>query len=323
MMRILDETGPKRERHDATAAGDHGCKAEMTENRLGASRLGFGCAHLSPRSSASETLALLEKALDCGIRHYDTARMYGAGAAERLLGPLAKRRRDEMIIVSKAGISPRSRARRALSKVRALLTGRHDPGPFRFADFEPNRVRRSIETSLRELQTDYLDALLLHEATPADITDELKRLLTDLRQHGKVRRVGIATSPEHSAALASLHTDLCGIMQIVAPPPGASLPKADTLIVHSVLGARLSAFVARMRADTNLTARFARDVGADGTDPEAAARLFLAYEMARNKEGVVLVSSVKARHIEQNGALLAAPPSTEQQAAFERFMHTA
>lgn len=319
-MRTLNETNSKHEGHDAAAS--EGCSAEMTENRLGAARLGFGCAHLSPRSPASETLALLEKALDCGIRHYDTARMYGAGAAEGLLGPLAKRRRDEMIIVSKAGMSPRSRAQRALSKARALMTGAPDPGRFRFADFAPDRVRRSVETSLRALQTDYLDALLLHEVAPADITDELKRLLADLRQQGKMRGVGIATSAEHSAALAAQHPDLCGIMQIVAPPPGTALPKADTLIVHSVLGARLSAFVARMRADVELASRFAGVVGADGADPEAAARLLLAYEMARNPAGVVLVSSVRARHIEQNGALLAAPPGAEQLTAFERFLRS-
>lgn len=292
----------------------------MTKDRPGVARLGFGCANLSRSMSASEALTLLERALDCGISHFDTARMYGSGAAEAMLGQLARRRRAEMTIVSKAGIAARGRAERALGKAAGLLPGLRDPGPFRFGLFAPQQVRRSVETSLRELQTDRLDALLLHESAPADITDELKSLLAELKQQGKIGRIGIATSPEHSAALASLHPELCEIVQIVAPPAGAPLPKSELLIVHSVLGARLSQFVARMRGDPALARRYASEVGADGADPEAAARLFLSYEMARNRGGVVLCSSMRARHIEQNAALLTAPTNAEQHVAFERFM---
>jgi D-threo-aldose 1-dehydrogenase len=292
----------------------------MTTKHVGVARLGYGCAHFSPRLSDSEALSILEKALDCGISHFDTARMYGAGVAERMLGLLARRRRAEMFIVSKAGIVPRGRAARALGKAAALLPGLHDPGTFAFGQFASHQVRRSVETSLRELQTDYLDALMLHEAAPGDITDELKRLLGDLRQQGTVKRVGIATSAEHTAAIAPAHPDLCEIIQVIAPPIGAALPGGEFLVVHSVLGTRLTRFVARMRADADLARRFAADVGADGSDAEAAAQLFLHYEMARNHDGVVLCSSMHPRHIEQNAALLTAPLNVEQQAAFVRFL---
>ena len=51
------------------------------------------------------SLRLLETAIDCGITYFDTARMYGLGAAEGLLGEVASRNRHRMIIASKAGIS--------------------------------------------------------------------------------------------------------------------------------------------------------------------------------------------------------------------------
>jgi D-threo-aldose 1-dehydrogenase len=273
--------------------------------------------------SRDETIALLETALDCGVSHFDTARMYGAGAAEGLLGELAKRRRADMTIVTKAGITPRSRAERALGKVAARLSGKRDPGLFRFGQFSPAQVRQSVETSLRELQTDRVDALLLHEAALEDVSDDLKCTLADLKQSGAVGALGVATTAKNAAAIVARHPELGEIVQISAPPPGARLPQTARLIVHSVLGQRLSQSVARLRADAGLARRFVDEVGADGADPEVVARLFIAYEMERNQGGVVLFASKHARHIEQNAAVLTQPPSAERLAAFERFITSA
>jgi hypothetical protein len=84
----------------------------------------------------------------------------------------------------------------------------------------------------------------------------------------------------------------------------------------------LTRFVATLRDDAVLARTFVQELDADGRDPETTARLFLAYEMTRNHDGVVLVSSLQARHIEQNAALLTAPPDHEQLAAFDRFLST-
>jgi aryl-alcohol dehydrogenase-like predicted oxidoreductase len=72
------------------------------ENSSGvnAKRVGFGCAGLHGAVSAHEAEMLLETALDNGVTHFDTARVYGWGAAEAMLGALARRRRDEMVFVS-------------------------------------------------------------------------------------------------------------------------------------------------------------------------------------------------------------------------------
>jgi D-threo-aldose 1-dehydrogenase len=297
------------------------CNNKKQQGNAASAKLGFGCAHFSPSMSTTEAVRLLERALDRGISHFDTARMYGSGAAESMLGQLAKRRRAEMTIVSKAGISPRTRAERALGSAKARLLGGRVPDQFRFDQFSAAQVRRSVEISLNELQTDHLDGLLLHECAPADITDELKRLLEDLKRD-KVKRVGIATSAENSAIIADDHPDLCEIIQIAAPPPGSTLPGGRTVILHSALGARLAQFVATLRGDASLASRFVRELDVDGRDAEAAARLFLAYEMTRNRGGIVLCSSRQARHIDRNAELLTAPPDQEQLAAFDHFLVT-
>jgi len=70
------------------------------------SKLGFGCARLLERAAPRRALTLLEFALDHGISHFDVARSYGDGRAETVIGALAKRRRREMTIVTKAGLAP-------------------------------------------------------------------------------------------------------------------------------------------------------------------------------------------------------------------------
>ncbi len=320
-MYTIEHNGAKESDGAHVASERELCRDQMQDKRFGQARLGFGCASLSPGISQTEAAALLERALDNRISHFDTARMYGAGAAEGMLGPLAKRRRGEMTIVTKAGISPRGRLQRALGKL-AGLAGGHNPGPFRFGEFTPEQVRRSVEKSLHELQTDYIDALLLHEAGPDDITDELKRTLFDLKQQGAVASLGVATSVEDAAALASDHPDLCEIIQIPTSPKVIALPANSTLIVHSVLGTRLSRFVALMGANGELAHRFSDEVGVNGADAETAARLFLLYEMSRNPDGVVLISSMNLRHIALNGALLREKPDAEQTQAFARFLNT-
>ncbi|HRO02984.1 MAG TPA: aldo/keto reductase, partial [Terricaulis sp.] len=164
---------------------------------FGASRLGFGCAGLHGAVSAGEAETLLETALDHGVTHFDTARVYGWGAAEAMLGALAARRRHEMHIVSKAGIAPPSLAGKLLRKT----AGRFVPalaraGAPRFGRFAAADITTSVEESLRALKTDRLDALLLHEIQPAHVTDELKRALQQLKASGKALRIGLATDAD-------------------------------------------------------------------------------------------------------------------------------
>jgi aryl-alcohol dehydrogenase-like predicted oxidoreductase len=180
-------------------------------------------------------------------------------------------------------------------------------------------VRQSFETSLRALQTDRVEALLLHEVAPEHITDDLKRTLQDLKQNGAVGAIGLATSAEHTETIARQHPELGEVVQIAAPAPGAPLPQNTTLILHSVLGGRLAGLITRLKADAALAERFSAEVGA-GADAESAAGLLLAYEIARNPGGVTLFASSHARHIERNAAVLTQPFSAEQTAAFERFV---
>lgn len=294
-----------------------------SSTKFGAARIGFGCAALHGALSAREAEALLETALDHGITHFDTARVYGWGAAEAMLGALAKRRRAEMVIVSKAGIAPPSVAGRALKKI----AGRFSPslataGDARFGRFAPAELTQSVEASLAALNTDRLDALLLHEVAPEHINDEMKRALESLKQSGKVMRIGIATSAASTAAIAAAHPDLCEVLQVAAPPIGACAVsrRGATRILHSVLGARLTAFADALTSDDARAQRFKRETGCDPADRTALARLLL---KRASREGLALFSSTRAANVITNATLLGAANDCEELQAFDRFLAAA
>lgn len=110
-----------------------------------------------------EAVAALQRGIDAGMTHLDTAEMYGSGAAEAVVGEAIRGRRDEVFLVSKVLPSNASR------------TG----------------VIKACERSLGALGTDHLDVYLLHwrGAVPLEETFEA---FEALRQAGKIRAFGVS-----------------------------------------------------------------------------------------------------------------------------------
>lgn len=285
-------------------------------------RIGFGCVAIPGAMSRREALALLETALDRGITHFDTARMYGAGAAEGVLGQLAARRRAEMTIVSKAGIAVAPRFERAARR----LLGPAAPkrlGQTRAGKFAPAELRASVDISLRELRTDYLDALLLHEVLPHHVTDELVRELEALSGAGKVRAYGIATSREATEAICAAYPRLCAIVQVPAAPPGAAPgPRFGDafLIEHTVLRSQLDAAMARFARDAEAAQRLQREFGVAPGDRAGLGRLLLMRQISLNPGGITLFSSSSPERVSENASLRQARIDAEQMAAFDRLV---
>src|SRR5580698_6685932 len=94
-----------------------------------------------------DSLAALNRAIDCGVNFIDTADVYGMGRSEKLIARLKKERREEIIVATKAGRRLPSQA--APGYNRANLTA-------------------FIEDSLRNLAVDCLDLVQLH-CPPTDV----------------------------------------------------------------------------------------------------------------------------------------------------------
>ena len=120
-----------------------------------------------------DSLAALNKAVDCGVNFIDTADVYGMGRSEKLIAQLKRdRKRDEIIVATKAG--------RRLN-------------PHTTHGYTAANLRMFIEDSLRNLSADALDLVQLHCPPTdvyycADVFDALDRLVTE----GKIRYYGVS-----------------------------------------------------------------------------------------------------------------------------------
>jgi aryl-alcohol dehydrogenase-like predicted oxidoreductase len=138
--------------------------------------VGLGCMNLSwaygTPPGHDDAVALLNRALDLGYDHLDTARIYGAGKNEALIGEALKGRRNEFFLASKCGIVV--------------------DGPRRGVDCSPAHIIEAIEESLRLLGTDHIDLYYMHRFDPkvpiADMVGALARAI----ETGKIGAYGVS-----------------------------------------------------------------------------------------------------------------------------------
>jgi aryl-alcohol dehydrogenase-like predicted oxidoreductase len=145
---------------DGSQAGPGSVKLSyrtLGKTGLKVTSLAFGCMTTADPS-------VIERAADSGINHFDTARGYQNGNNERMVGAALKKVRQRVIISSK---SP------ARTKAEVLA---------------------DLDTSLRELGSDYLDIWYLHNPNaPEAVTADLLEAQRIAKQSGKVRFSGVST----------------------------------------------------------------------------------------------------------------------------------
>jgi aryl-alcohol dehydrogenase-like predicted oxidoreductase len=185
--------------------------------------IGYGTAALGRSISKRERVRLIEAAYDAGIRWFDTAPLYGAGAAEIALG-IALRTKDDVTVVTKVGIVPVGVLRRRAQSGR----------------FAPGDLRRQLHGSLRRLRRDSLDAVLLHEVEAADAPAALDALEAD----GRVSRTGIATGWRPAETILAAR-----VPEIVQLAAGSTVdPRGARLVLHSVVTGKSGSAVELLRS---------------------------------------------------------------------------
>ncbi|MGD0797865.1 MAG: aldo/keto reductase [Acidobacteriaceae bacterium] len=181
---------------------------ELGDSGLRAPQLGFGCSALLGRSGRAESLRALAAAWDEGIRFFDTARSYGYGESEALLGEFLTGRRDQAVVATKFGILPAPQPgwkKAARSVARGILaiapSARSALRRGAASQLSPNHftvpvLQQSIEESLRKLRTGSVDLLFLHGA-PASVLeqDDLLEAMARLVEAGKVKIAGLSAEP--------------------------------------------------------------------------------------------------------------------------------
>ncbi len=152
---------------------------------LGYSRDGDEGGKTTPEGVA-EAKRAIRIALDRGINFFDTADVYGAGRAERILGEAFRGIRNRVVIATKFGEMFDEETGTALEDVR--LT--------------PGYVEDACDRSLRRLQTDVIDIYILHiRDVPLDEAVGIRDALEDLVAKGKIRFYGWSTNDVERARL--------------------------------------------------------------------------------------------------------------------------
>ncbi len=175
---------------------------EISEISLG-SWLTYGATVERERAAAC-----VERAFDLGINFFDTANVYGRGAAESFLGEaLSGRRRDSYFLATKA-YYPMSETDRGLSAA---------------------QIRKQADASLRRLRTDYVDLYQCHRYDEDTPLEETMSALTELVKEGKARYIGFS---EWTAEQIEASLDLPGVERFVSSQPEYSMlwRKAEQVI---------------------------------------------------------------------------------------------
>jgi myo-inositol catabolism protein IolS len=154
---------------------------------LDVSAIGFGCWEVGGgygEVDESGFTSAVRRALDLGINCFDTAEGYGMGASERALGQALGGRRDEAIVVTKFGMNYRDKPN--------------------LRDSSRERVLASIDKSLKNLGTDWVDVYLVHWPDRETSFEETMGALEDVVRDGKARFVGVSNfRPEEIEACMS------------------------------------------------------------------------------------------------------------------------
>ncbi|MEJ3404552.1 aldo/keto reductase [Rathayibacter sp. YIM 133350] len=163
------------------------------------STVGLGCNNFGRTATATQsqegTTAVIDAAIEAGVTFFDTADIYGAerGLSESLMGVALAGRRDRVVLATKFGM---------------------DMGGLNGPDWDARGSRRyirlAVESSLRRLQTEWIDLYQLHRPDPRTPIEETLAALDELVQEGKVRYIGSSNLAGWQIAEAELVAELRG-----------------------------------------------------------------------------------------------------------------
>ena len=276
-------------------------------------RLCFGTGTLFRLHSSRQRQRLLDAAYALGIRHFDTARSYGLGDAEREVGRFVARHREHVTAATKFGmrlsrtgslLKPLQTAARRVIGVfpglRKHLRKRQLPiiAP---RSFDLATAKDSLQSSLRELAVERIDILFLHEPDQGTaIAPELTDWLATARDEGLIRTWGLSGPLASILAVREQSPALGAVMQYAsdavsrtagpAPPTGPRLtysPFANALdpILTTLANSAPAAHDWQRRLDLP-------------TAKGAVAELLLADACTEPYRDPVVFSTTSVRHLE-------------------------
>lgn len=145
---------------------------------LKVSAIGLGCMNVAgtynPPMEMNQAVKLIREAHDFGVTFFDTAQLYGMGLSEEMVGKALTPIRQQVVIATKFGQSPA-------------------PGGGGIEiNSRPERIKASVNESLKRLNTDVIDLFYQHRIDPQVPIEDVAGAVQDLIREGKVRHFGLS-----------------------------------------------------------------------------------------------------------------------------------
>lgn len=167
-------------------------KYQILGKDLKVSAVGLGCMGLSHAYGEpvdkDTAVKFIQKAVEAGYTFFDTAEIYGTAddphINEKIVGEALKPYRDKVVIATKFGI-----------------TFDHDSGIIPLplvTDSRPEVIRKSVEGSLKRLQTDHIDLYYQHRLDKNVPIEEVAGVMADLIREGKILHWGLSEATEET-----------------------------------------------------------------------------------------------------------------------------
>lgn len=162
----------------------------MNQRKIGGESvgaIGLGCMGMSwayGPSDRDESIRVLERALELGVNHWDTADLYGAGTNEELLAGVLKAHRGDVFLATKFG----NVYDRGMTSHQDLVAAN---SPW-IVDGTPAYVRSALERSLQRLGVDHVDLYYQHRVDDRVPIEETVGAMAEQVRAGKVRHLGLS-----------------------------------------------------------------------------------------------------------------------------------
>ncbi len=152
-------------------------KRKLGKSNLEVSALGLGCMGMSQSYGVppdkQAMISFIRTAVERGVTFFDTAEIYGPYTNEELVGEALAPVRAQVVIATKFGVG-------------------RDAGGQQMQDSRPERIKQSVEGSLKRLRTDVLDLYYQHRVDPNVPIEDVAGTVTDLIRQGKVKHFGMS-----------------------------------------------------------------------------------------------------------------------------------
>src|SRR2546427_6845893 len=152
-------------------------KRKLGKSDLEVSALGLGCMGMSQSYGVppdkQAMIAFIRTAVERGVTFFDTAEIYGPYTNEELVGEALAPVRAQVVIATKFGVG-------------------RDAGGQQVQDSRPERIKQSIEGSLKRLRTDVIDLYYQHRVDPNVPIEDVSGTVNELIAQGKVKHFGMS-----------------------------------------------------------------------------------------------------------------------------------